>query len=279
MNKNYTNTMTDREFFGYDEVVEETQQGQFRNPLRLIADNPKTALFTALGILLVAIGVFFFQSRPKHKKEAAFAMETVAKEKPLKVNLSKDGHQKVHSTETARPVQEKLTPPEPTTEPKEEITYIVEESKVPIQPDVAPLTKGPAPSEPELVAVPIKKPAPDKEKNIEDELKDIVFNYSKVFNSGQYSRLTPELMEELMKSIQYRFSQIGKEGNACIDFSVVKGDDAAYDYAKEIKYFLKDQGYEMPDNIKQIRVESEVQDVWVWQKNDCVVLTVGNPGK
>jgi hypothetical protein len=271
--------MTDREFFGYDEVVEETQQGQFRNPLHIIADNPKTALVTALGILLVAIGIFFFQSRPKHTKEAAFAMETVAKEMPLKVNLSKDGHKKVHSAEIAEPIQETVTPPEPTTEIKEEVTYIVEESKTPILPDAEPIAKGPAPSEPELVAVPIKKPAPDKEKNIEDELKNIVFNYSKVFNSGQYSRLTPDLMEELMKSIQYRFSQIGKEGNACIDFSVVKGDDDAYDYAKEIKYFLKDQGYDMPENIKQIRVESDVQDVWVWQKNDCVVLTVGNPGK
>lgn len=101
--------------------------------------------------------------------------------------------------------------------------------------------------------------------------------YDNVYNSGNYRKLTPNLMSELIKSIDYRFQKIGKKNNSCIEMNALSGNDRALSYAKEIQSFLRGQGYDVSSAIKQVRLSNPVQDVWVWFNSDCVSLTVGTP--
>ena len=102
-------------------------------------------------------------------------------------------------------------------------------------------------------------------------------DYGSIYKTGNYRKLTPELMNELVKSIDYRFQKIGKKNNACIEMNAISGNDRALSYAKEVQSFLRGQGYDVSPSIKQVYLTKPVQDVWVWFNNDCVSLTVGTP--
>lgn len=102
-------------------------------------------------------------------------------------------------------------------------------------------------------------------------------DFGTIYRTGNYRKLTPELMNELVKSIDYRFQKIGKQNNACIEMNAISGNDRALSYAKEVQSFLRGQGYDVSSSIKQVYLTKPVQDVWVWFNNDCVSLTVGTP--
>ena len=101
--------------------------------------------------------------------------------------------------------------------------------------------------------------------------------FNNVYRTGNYRKLTPDLMSELIKSVDYRFKKIGKKNNACIEMNAISGNDRAFSYAKEVQSFLRGQGYEVSAGINQVFLTKPVQDVWVWFRDDCVSITVGTP--